>query len=46
MSDDLAGMTVSQLRMELAKALKWGNQSRAAEIRRLIAQKKAHGDKS
>lgn len=44
--DNLAGMNVAQLRLELAKAEKWGNQSRAAEIRRLIAQKKAHGDKS
>lgn len=46
MGDDLAGMTVSQLRTELAKAQKWGNASRVAEIQRLIAQKKAHGDKS
>lgn len=44
--NNLAGMNVAQLRLELANALKWGNQSRAAEIRRLIAQKKAHGDES
>lgn len=44
--NDLAGLNVAQLRERLAKAREWKNATLEAEILRLIAQKKAHGDGS